>query len=121
MPPRWAGGACSSRSAFSRTADPPRRSRHPAQAAGEAHARALAARLQAFTGEHDAGLDQLLVVLAHRRQQLLAGHLAGFRVLARLHDDHESHGRLSVSWTAYSTSASSDRANGASTPRAART
>src|SRR3954471_4721532 len=59
--------------------------------AREAHARALAARLQAFAREHDAGLDQLLVVLAHRGEQLLARHLAGFGILACLDNDHETH------------------------------
>ena len=50
------------------------------------------ARVQALAGQHDAGLHQLLVVLAHRRQQLLvSGITPGFRFLARLHDHHDSH------------------------------
>ena len=57
----------------------------------EAHARALRARLEALAREHHAGLDQLLVVLAHRGEQLLAGHLAGLAVLVRLDHHHETH------------------------------
>src|SRR5688572_12767706 len=72
-----------------------------APVAREPHARALAAWLQPFTAEEDAGVDQVLVVLAHRRQQLLARQLAGFRVLARLHNDHESHVRPSVGSTVH--------------------
>src|SRR5690606_24042681 len=36
--------------------------------AGELHALTFAARLQALPRQHDAGLDELLVVLAHRRK-----------------------------------------------------
>ncbi|MNI83658.1 hypothetical protein D3C73_1404900 [compost metagenome] len=52
--------------------------------------------MQALTGEQDAGLDQFFVVVAHRSQQLLARHLAGFGILAGLHNDHESHGGFSI-------------------------
>ena len=41
-------------------------------AAGELDTRALRARVEPFAGEHHAGLHQLLVVLAHRGEQLLA-------------------------------------------------
>ena len=47
--------------------------------------------MQAFAGQHHAGLHQLLVELAHLGQQLLAGHHAGFGFLRRLDHHHESH------------------------------
>src|SRR5690606_31848892 len=50
-------------------------------AAAEAHALALAARVQAVAGQHHASLDQLLVELAHLGDQLLARHHAGLGVL----------------------------------------
>ena len=68
---------------------------HGALGAVEHDARALRARVQPFAGQHDAGLHELLVVLAHRGQQLLVGHHAGLGVLVRLHDHHESHRRIS--------------------------
>jgi hypothetical protein len=46
-------------------------------------------------------LTSFSLYFAHRRQQLPARQLAGFRVLARLHNDHESHVRLSVGWTGW--------------------
>src|SRR5205085_11411503 len=57
--------------------------------AGEPHARALGAGLQTLTGEHDAGLRHLFVVLAHGVEQFGARHDPGFAVLARLDDQHE--------------------------------
>ena len=65
---------------------------HRALRAREPHPRALRARLQALAGQHDAGLHQLLVELAHLCEQLGAGHHAGFRALVGLDDDHEPHG-----------------------------
>ena len=53
--------------------------------------RALRRRMQALARLHDAGLDHLLVELAHRRQQFRARHHAGFCILAGLHNHHESH------------------------------
>jgi hypothetical protein len=53
---------------------------------------ALRARLQAVGVEQHAGLGQLLVVIRHRGEDFLARHPAGFRVFARLDDDHETHG-----------------------------
>jgi hypothetical protein len=47
--------------------------------------------MKTLAGEHDAGVRQLLVVLAHVSQDLGIRHGAGFRFLARLHDDHDSH------------------------------
>src|SRR5207249_2241802 len=45
--------------------------------AGEAHALALAAGVEAVARQHDAGLHQLLVELAHVRAELLARHDIG--------------------------------------------
>ena len=42
--------------------------------AGEPDALALAARVEAVARQHDAGLDQLFVELAHVGEQLLARH-----------------------------------------------
>ena len=52
--------------------------------------------MQPFAREHDAGLHQFFVELAHLGQQLLVGQNAGFRVLRRLDQNHESHRHLSV-------------------------
>src|SRR5438105_5244752 len=52
---------------------------------------ALHGRMQALARLHHAGLHQLLVELAHRGQQFRARHHACFRVLAGLHNHHESH------------------------------
>ena len=52
--------------------------------------------LQAVGGQQDAGLDQLLVVLAHGLEQLGRGHHARFGTLVRLDDDHDSHSVLQV-------------------------
>src|SRR2546422_538868 len=57
-----------------------------ALAAREPDAGPLRARMQAVAGQHDPGLDQLLVELAHRREQLLARHDAGLALLRGL--DH---------------------------------
>src|SRR3954471_3995474 len=57
----------------------------------EAHARALRARVQALARQHHAGLDQLLVVGAHRGEQLLARQHAGLGLVGRLDHDHEAH------------------------------
>src|SRR5207248_3015240 len=67
---------------------------HRALAAREPHACALAARMQPFAREQDAGFGKLLVVFAHRLQQFPARHLAGLGILRRLDHDHESHGYL---------------------------
>src|ERR1051325_882072 len=56
---------------------------------------ALRARLQPGGVEQHAGLLQLLVVLRHLGEDLLVRHDARFRVLRGLHDDHESHRRVS--------------------------
>src|SRR5882672_3814622 len=45
---------------------------HSPLVARELDPRALGARLQAFAGEHHASFDELVVVFAHRREQLLA-------------------------------------------------
>src|SRR2546423_14261621 len=47
--------------------------------------------MQALSGEHHAGLHELLVEGHHLAQQLLARHLAGFALLACLDQDHDSH------------------------------
>ena len=65
---------------------------HRALVAREAHAGALAAGVQAFARDEDAGLGQFFVVIAHGGQQFVAGHDAGFGVLTGFDDDHESHG-----------------------------
>src|SRR5262245_46984640 len=59
--------------------------------ARESHARALARGVQALASEHDPGLHQLLVELAHVGQELLARHLAGFRRLRGFDDHHDFH------------------------------
>ena len=45
--------------------------------------------------EEYAGFHQLLVVLADRGKEIFARHDACFRVLAGLHNHHESHGHVS--------------------------
>jgi hypothetical protein len=47
--------------------------------------------MQALAGEHDAGLDQLLVELAHLGEEFRARHLAGLGCFAGFDDDHEFH------------------------------
>src|SRR5882757_1497171 len=47
--------------------------------------------MQALARFHHAGLDQFLVEFAHGGQKFRTRHHAGFRVLARLHNHHESH------------------------------
>ena len=64
---------------------------HAALVAGEANAGAFRAGLQAGRIEHDAGLDHLLVELRHFAEHLLRRHPAGFGLLARLDDHHETH------------------------------
>src|SRR5919205_4643149 len=44
-----------------------------------------------FAREHDAGLGELLVVLAHRLEQLRARKLACFALGGRLDDDDDTH------------------------------
>ncbi len=53
---------------------------HPCVCRLKTYASALAARVQTFAGEEDAGLDQFFVVIAHGGQQFRAGHDAGFGV-----------------------------------------
>src|SRR5689334_4203342 len=53
--------------------------------------RALGGRMQALARLHHAGLAHFLVELAYLGQQLHARHHAGFRILAGLHNHHESH------------------------------
>src|SRR3954447_8589778 len=67
--------------------DGPARAREP-------DACALGGRVQSLAGQHDAGIDELFVVLAHRSEQLLARHDARLAVLVSLHDHHESHVRI---------------------------
>ena len=64
---------------------------HLALAARERHPHALRARVQAIPSQHHAGLDELLVEVAHLREQLLARHHAGLALLRRLDQDHDSH------------------------------
>src|SRR5690348_9526440 len=52
--------------------------------------------MQPLAGQHDAGLDQLLVVVAHLGQELFARHDAGLRIGVRLDHHHDAH--LSVSF-----------------------
>src|SRR5215469_601459 len=49
------------------------------------------ARLEPVARQHDSGLYQLFVELPHRGEQLFAGKNARFRILVRLHNDHDSH------------------------------
>ena len=57
----------------------------------ESHALSLRRRLQSFAGLHDAGLDQLFVVLAHGFEKFSRGHDPRFAVLRRLHQNHNAH------------------------------
>ena len=52
---------------------------------------ALGPNVSVLAGHHDAGLDELLVVLLHLREQLLARHLAGLGLVGCLDQDHETH------------------------------
>ncbi|MNE83239.1 hypothetical protein D3C80_1800380 [compost metagenome] len=54
--------------------------------------------MQALTGEEDAGPGQLLVVLAHGREQFRARHDAGFRFLGCFDNHHEAHCCSPVGW-----------------------
>src|SRR6266566_336917 len=60
----------------------------------EPDARALRAGMQPFARQEDAGLCQLLVVLGHVGEELLARHDTRFRVLVGFHQDHEPHRQL---------------------------
>src|SRR5690348_238938 len=62
-----------------------------ALAAVELHTYAPGTGLQPLAGQHHAGLDQFLVELAHRREQLRARHHAGFAVPVGFDDHHETH------------------------------
>src|SRR3989442_7016250 len=57
----------------------------------ESHPLALGRRVQAFTRQENAGLDQLLVVLAHLGEQPLIGRHARFGRLRCLHNHHDTH------------------------------
>src|SRR5262245_36811617 len=59
--------------------------------AGESHALTPRGWVKSLARFHDAGLHELLVVLAHRGQEIGGRHLTGFRFLARLHNHHDSH------------------------------
>src|SRR6266496_2710044 len=59
--------------------------------AREADTHPLGARVQPLTRQHDAGLDQLLVELAHRGKGLLVWKYPGLGLLRRLHNHHETH------------------------------
>src|SRR5436190_6778202 len=73
---------------------------HRALCARETDPRALAAGMKPFACEKDARLGELLVVLAHRLQELAARHLAGLGVLGCLDHDHEAHRYLLEKWVA---------------------
>src|SRR5207253_11344443 len=64
----------------------------------ELDAGALGARLEPGAIEEYAGFHQLLVVLADRGKEIFARHDACFRVLAGLHNHHESHGHVSFNF-----------------------
>src|SRR5256886_1266714 len=70
---------------------------HRTLAAGEPEPWALGARLEPLAGEEHAGFLQFLIELAHLGQDLFVRKHARFRLLVRLHDDHDSHRRIS-SW-----------------------
>src|SRR5205823_6584378 len=59
--------------------------------ARELHAFALRARREAFAREHHARFDELLVELAHLSKNLRVGHLAGFGICVRLHENDDLH------------------------------
>src|SRR5262249_26942066 len=64
-------------------------------AARELDALPLRARVQSLTREHDAGLHELLIVVAHVGEELLAREDALFGSLGRLDDNHDSHRSVS--------------------------
>src|SRR5829696_408721 len=70
---------------------------HGATGAREPHTRTLRRGMEPLTGEHDASLDQLLVVLAHVGQQLLVRQGTALRRLVGLQQNHESHHIVSLS------------------------
>src|SRR5256885_8129801 len=70
---------------------------HRALAAREPDACAFGARLEPLAGEEHAGFLQFLIELAHPGQDLFVRKHARLRLLVRLHDDHDSHWRIS-SW-----------------------
>ena len=47
--------------------------------------------MQPLAGEHDAGLHELFVEPAHRRQHLLGGHLPVRGIGIALHQYHDAH------------------------------
>src|SRR5690606_5821765 len=59
--------------------------------AAEADPLAPGARLEPVAVAHDSGVDQLLVVAGHLRDELLARHLARLGRLRRLDQDHDLH------------------------------
>ena len=74
-----------------------------ARLAGEFDACAFGAGVEAIHGEHDAGLDELFVVLAHLGHELWIGEGAFFFCLwGCFDDDHESHCEISFEWVACS-------------------
>src|SRR3954469_21505286 len=64
-------------------------------AALEATPGSLRAGLQPFACQHNAGLGQLLIELAHLGQNLLIRKNPGFGFRGRLHDYHKPHVRIS--------------------------
>src|SRR5690606_40293877 len=68
-----------------------RAAHHRPRAAGKTDALPLAARVKAFTGEHDAGLHELFIELAHLGEQRLARHLARLGPPRRFHKHHDAH------------------------------
>src|ERR1044071_10464521 len=53
--------------------------------------------MQTITGEQQAGADQLFVVLHHRSDRRGVRKRAALGLRARVHQHHESHGRV-LSW-----------------------
>src|SRR6185369_12209197 len=74
----------------------------------ELHTRTLRARAEALSGQQDACLHHLVVVLAHDFEGFCLGHRARFRFLRCLADDHETHWSLvngvRVRWRPFSAS-----------------
>src|SRR5436190_7363425 len=66
-------------------------------AAGKDDPRPLRARVQPFAGQHDAGIDELFVEIAHPGEDVVVGHDARFAVLVGVHQNHEPHGLCSPS------------------------
>src|SRR6185503_5057110 len=72
-----------------------------ALAALEADLGALGARVQALAGQHDAGLDELLVEPGHRRELLGAGHPALLVAVVGGDQNHESHVLPPRGWSGF--------------------